>query len=307
MEYIKQIFSSNRNKNKAKYKQQVDLPVDESVLSLSPKSQPVKAYHSRPFYNYQYSNDSHIEHATTTFIPQDRGREQTIEWLNSGTSESLVALLTEQERAAKQVRRGPRTKGTREVHAILNKPSRKTVEKLHRVRERAEMAVRYSTPGVVIYNFSKSCGWNRASASRIPSLQLRDHRLSVSTVPSSPINSLVRPNLGILVARCPQQQASGCEEQFHSWSPVSEPGGWRDTEQMNIPSVKPDINTHTAPVKGRERDVVISEEEHKGEEGAYDPYNSNDVPATPSESQATAIRIIPVYNQHIRVVQLGMV
>ncbi|KAH8164093.1 hypothetical protein CIB48_g4140 [Xylaria polymorpha] len=283
MEYIKQLFTSNRNENKARYKKQTNLPVEGGFHSISPKSKPMAAYHPRASSNYQYSNDSHLEYATTAFIPQDRGREETIEWLNSGTSESLVALLTAQERAAKQVQRGPRTKGTREVQLILNKPSRKTVERLHHVRERAEMAVRYSTPVVVIYNFSKSCGWNRAPASRIPSLQLRDHKVGVPAASLSTIKSLVPLNLKSLVTQCLQQQVSDCGDQYRSWSPVSEPGGWRDTEEMNTPSMRLDI-THATPLEGRERDVILGEEEHEGDEGEYDPYSSNDVPATPSES-----------------------
>ncbi|RYC54140.1 hypothetical protein CHU98_g12069, partial [Xylaria longipes] len=243
-------------------------------------------------------SDSHIGHETIAFVPQDRGREETIAWLDAGTSESLVALLTERDQAARQVRRGPKTKGTREVQLILNKPSRKTVEKLHRVRRQAEMALRYGTPGVVMYKFSKSLGWNRASGSRVPSLQLsvsllRGPRVRVPAVPPSPINWLVLPTL-----KTPQISECGYKDEAReqwarSSSPVSEPGGWRDTEQMDTPNPRPDL-THVPPSGGGERDFVPGEEEHEEDEGAYDPYNTNDVPSTPSESCATAIKVIPL-------------
>ncbi|KAI0456682.1 hypothetical protein F5B21DRAFT_467519 [Xylaria acuta] len=118
------------------------------------------------------------------------------------------------------------------------------------------MAVRYGAPGVVIYNFSKSRGWNRAS--RIPSLQLRDPDVSVPAVPLSPINWLVLPNLK-------PPQTSGCgykdesREQWARSSPVSEPGGWRDTEQM----------AHVTPLGGGERDFVLGKEEYRDDEGLW--------------------------------------
>ncbi|KAI8954200.1 hypothetical protein F4801DRAFT_596246 [Xylaria longipes] len=304
MDRIKRFFIPNKNASKTRYKKQISSPVEGTFQRLSPKSDSIAAYSPQLSSHHQYCSDSHIGHETIAFVPQDRGREETIAWLDAGTSESLVALLTERDQAARQVRRGPKTKGTREVQLILNKPSRKTVEKLHRVRRQAEMALRYGTPGVVMYKFSKSLGWNRASGSRVPSLQLRGPRVRVPAVPPSPINWLVLPTL-----KTPQISECGYKDEAReqwarSSSPVSEPGGWRDTEQMDTPNPRPDL-THVTPSGGGERDFVPGEEEHEEDEGAYDPYNTNDVPSTPSESCATAIKVIPVCSQHIRKVKLG--
>ncbi|KAI0486546.1 hypothetical protein F4859DRAFT_511537 [Xylaria cf. heliscus] len=313
MERIKRIFISKKNKNKSRYKKQISSPVEGSFHILSAESNSIAAYPLRPSSHRQHSNDSNVDHATIAFVPRDRGREATIEWLHAGTSESLVALLTEKDHAAHEIRRGPKTKGTREVQRILSKPSRKTVEKLHRVREQAEMAVRYGAPGVVVYNFSRSWGWNLSSGARMPSLQLRrDPRANrvVPAVPFSPINWLVLPNLGTIVTQRPQDRVSDCgydERVMGEWarssSPISEPGGWRDTEQMDDSNSRLDLARAT-PLRGEERDSV-SGEEHGEDEGEYDPYNTIDVPVTPPECQATAITMIPACGQDIREVKLG--
>ncbi|KAI1750936.1 hypothetical protein F4782DRAFT_228426 [Xylaria castorea] len=302
MECIKRFFISNKVENKARSKKQISSPVDGSFQRVSPENNFIAAYSPRPSSRHQCSSDSHFGHATISFLPQDRGREETIAWLNTSTSESLVALLTAIDQAAKQVRRGPRTKGTREVQLILNEPSRRTVEKFHRVRKQAEMAVRYGTPGVVVYNFSKSCGWNSASTSRVPSLQLKDHRVNKPAVSFSPINWLVLPNL-----KPPQITDYSCKDESREWalsSPVSEPGGWRDTEQMDISDLKLDL-TQVTLLKGGEKAFALGEEEHEDDEGEYGPYNINDVPSTSSESYATAVKMIPVCSQDIRMVELG--
>ncbi|KAI0856164.1 hypothetical protein F4860DRAFT_422965 [Xylaria cubensis] len=292
MERIKRLFTSNKNEKKPGFQKQISAPVEGSFRRLSPESTSIAAYSPRAFSRHQCGSDSHVGHATITlsFVPQDRGRDETIAWLNAGTSESLAALLTARDQAAEQVRRGPRTKGTKEVHLILTKPSRKSVEKLHCVRKRAEIAVHYGAPGVVVHNFSKSWGWNRASTSRVPSLQLRDLRISVPAIPPfSPINWPVLPSL-----KSPQMTDYGYGD-GHS-SPVSEPGGWRDISVVT----KPDL-TEVTLSGGGERDSARGDE-HERE---YDPYNSNDVPSTPSERYATAVKVIPVCSQHIRKAKLG--
>ncbi|KAI1736912.1 hypothetical protein F4680DRAFT_468800 [Xylaria scruposa] len=295
MERIKRLFVSDKSGSKPGFKKQISAPVEGSFRRLSPEGTSVATYSPRAFSRHQCSSNSHLGHATIPFVPQDRGRDETITWLNTGTSESLAALLTVRDQAAKQVRRGPKMKGTREIQVILQEPSRKAVEKLHHVRERAEVAIHYSAPGVVVHNFSKSWGRNRASTSRIPSLQLRDSEINVLVVPPfSPINWPVLPNLKPL-----QMTGYGDGDEDGRSSPISEPGGWRDIEQMDISVIKSNL-TQVTWSGGGERNSAHGDE-HERE---YDPYNSDDVPSTPSERCAIAIKVIPVCSQHIRKVKL---
>ncbi|EMR71251.1 hypothetical protein UCREL1_1719 [Eutypa lata UCREL1] len=108
------------------------------------------------------------------FIPQAKGTEATLGWLERRTPEALSRLTIERDRAAKQNSRGPKNKGTKEVKKILMKPCRTTVEQLHHVRNQAELSVRYGTAtGAVMYNLGRSM--NRKSyAPKLPSLQLKD-------------------------------------------------------------------------------------------------------------------------------------
>ncbi|KAI1345179.1 hypothetical protein F5Y15DRAFT_422222 [Xylariaceae sp. FL0016] len=161
--------------------------------------------------------------ATTDFVPKEKGREQTLEFLNRGTSRALHHLIKERDIAAKQARRAPKTKGTREVQWILRRPSAKTVEQLHRVKNQAEFTIKYGVPAVAVYNFSKSLSWNRNAPQKLPPLQLRDTRTitrdvcqpSVPPVPFTPINWLVLP------VNETRQNASA------TLFPISEAGGWR--------------------------------------------------------------------------------
>ncbi|KAI5926803.1 hypothetical protein F4810DRAFT_707343 [Camillea tinctor] len=98
---------------------------------------------------------------TTSFIPRDRGRTATLEWLNSGTSLSIAKLTRERECAARQTRRGRKDLGTFEVQELLRKPSRRAIERFNLVRRQAEVTVRYGVSGVVAYNFSRSLRWNK--------------------------------------------------------------------------------------------------------------------------------------------------
>ncbi|KAI0113913.1 hypothetical protein GGR51DRAFT_556411 [Nemania sp. FL0031] len=190
------------------------------------------------------------------FTPQDRARQETLDWLNSGTSDSLAALLKERDRAAKEVRHGPRTKGTEEVQMILKEPSYRSVEKLHSAQRRTGMTIRYGAPGAVAYNFSKSLGWNRALPSQLPSLQLRDFQAriketqtapaTIPVVPFSPIDWLVLSDPTASQQLSLQRRLSDFaldgdvdEEEDYVSSPISEPGGWRDCEQMDITDSRP--------------------------------------------------------------------
>ncbi|KAI1499161.1 hypothetical protein F5X99DRAFT_430899 [Biscogniauxia marginata] len=165
---------------------------------------------------------------TTDFVPRDRGRKETIDFLKSCTSDSLARLLREQDRAERQVRRGPKTIGNKEVQNILRRPSRRAVERFHFVRRQAEVAIRYGAPGAAAYNFSRSLNWNKtAGQTLLPSLQLRDpgNRMSrpssISVAPAGPFTPISWLEL-------PKAKKPSSDDP-ESLSPISEPGGWRDT------------------------------------------------------------------------------
>lgn len=147
------------------------------------------------------------------FIPQAKGTEATLGWLERRTPEALSRLTIERDRAAKQNSRGPKNKGTKEVKKILMKPCRTTVEQLHHVRNQAELSVRYGTAtGAVMYNLGRSM--NRKSyAPKLPSLQLKDfstmvkeHLDVVGKLPGSTLGSMtLRSSLDL---RTPSRRVS---------------------------------------------------------------------------------------------------
>ncbi|KAI1260994.1 hypothetical protein F5Y18DRAFT_440790 [Xylariaceae sp. FL1019] len=241
-------------------------------------------------------NNSHLQEAgnvTSPFTPTERGRNATIEFLNSGTLDSLKALLSERDTAAKQVRRGPKTKGTKEVQLILRQPSRKTVAQLHRACHQAGIAIKYGATGVVAYNFSKSFGWNQ-SAAFTPPLQLKqfgeimqDVRPTTGRISSvfTPIDWLVLPSRSQEQAQESPREALGdkpedsCEGQDveqRCWTPFSEPGGWRDCEEM------PEV-------------FCIGEGEEGEEEDEFDQGCT---------SEALAVSVTSIASQQVRTVQV---
>ncbi|GAW21665.1 hypothetical protein ANO14919_111880 [Xylariales sp. No.14919] len=265
MQSIKKIFTSNKKKSKSKFRQdpQVSSPVEGSFETLTSERSLTNVYPSQ-----LPSGDSHVGQATIDFIPQARGREETIAWLNT-------------DQAAKQIRRGPRTEATKEVQLILESPSCKTVEEFHHIRQQSEIAVRYGAPGVFVYNFSKSLGWNQASGSRLPSLQLRGFETrmkeirnaysSIPAVPFSPINWLALPKSTGAQQSEARRQLSNYgheyelqEQEVWASSPISEPGGWRDSEQIDI------TNSTLCPYErltGERGAFDVSEDEGEASEG----------------------------------------
>jgi hypothetical protein len=236
MESIKIFFSPKKSRSKGC--PQISSPISGSSKKLTVD---IDLRTSRPpapssSHHHQENGNSRLRVATSIVAPQDRGREETMAWLKSGTSESLVTLLTDRDRAAKQARHGPKTKGTEEVQLILSKPSSKTVEQLHHVRRQAEVVAGYGAAGVVAYNFSKSLGWNQALASKIPALRLRNFGPSmkeirtVSTscippVPFTPVDWLVLPTSTSTMTQEPKSRKER-KEPARSLSPISELGGW---------------------------------------------------------------------------------
>ncbi|KAI1637368.1 hypothetical protein F4809DRAFT_661260 [Biscogniauxia mediterranea] len=179
---------------------------------------------------------------TTSFVPRDRGRKATLEWLYSGAPDSSVAKLgRERERAARQVRRGPKNLGTFEVQDLLRRPSRRAVERLHLARRQAEVAVRYGVSGAAAYNFSRSLRWNRIEGSRpVPSPPPQPHGFagggggggggagrppSVTIAPAGPYTPIQWLEL-------PESEAAG--ENRKSVTPTGESGGWRDAPLRGI-------------------------------------------------------------------------
>ncbi|KAJ2994673.1 hypothetical protein NUW58_g1499 [Xylaria curta] len=239
MERIRPRRRSKRNEGKPKRKE-INSPIEGRATKLTLDSGLIFPYPPHISSQSQWDSDACAGRETTTFVPQDRGREETIAYLNAGTSESLHALLTERDQAAKQVQNGPKTRGTQEIQEILDQPSCKTVAQFHEVRQRSEMTVRYGTAGVVMYNFSKSWGWNRRnSTSRLPSLQLKSSGtmmrgvapVSIPAVPFSPIDWFILPEPTTTQQPRSRQEFSESEHEGEMpgcLSPISEPGGWRD-------------------------------------------------------------------------------
>ncbi|KAI8632026.1 hypothetical protein F5Y19DRAFT_422885 [Xylariaceae sp. FL1651] len=244
MDSIKRWLDPKKSKSKSKSKKrpQTNLPFSGNLEKLTPDRSYQTAIAPLSSSRQRKKGDNQFGFTTTTFMPQERGRDATIALLNTGTPESLAKLLTERDHAAKQVRRGPKTKGTTEVQLILRKPSCKAVEKLYRVRQQAEVAVRYSAPAVVAYNFSRSLRWNQKSALKLPSLQLRAFGPAMmreirtasakipAAVPFAPIDWLVLPTPTAATQGyvCEEDEESQPQPPARCWSPVSEPGGWRD-------------------------------------------------------------------------------
>ncbi|KAI0397809.1 hypothetical protein F5Y17DRAFT_413631 [Xylariaceae sp. FL0594] len=187
------------------------------------------------------------------FIPQERGREETLAWLDTGTCESLKALLTHRDQAARQIRirRGPRTLGNREVQAILREPSRRSVQRLHDVILGVEMDLVYgslvggSVTAVFHYNFSRAVGWNKnrqqaaASSRKVPSLQLRE-MVPAGMAAAAAARRTTTPSVGgrspmpIRWLQLPTDSEQGATPDIRiarSWTPLSELGGWREEDE----------------------------------------------------------------------------
>ncbi|GAP86099.1 hypothetical protein SAMD00023353_0302280 [Rosellinia necatrix] len=250
----------------------------------------------------QHTRNSRFQLPKITFTPQARGHNETLLWVNTGTSESIGALLMARDRAVKELRRGLRTKGTKEIQKILSEPSLESVEQLHDVQIRNQVALRYGTPGVVAYNFSRSLGWNRASASQPSPPQLidigtrppkvGDTPKDTQIAPSFPIDWIVLPDSTATQQTTPQRQPQPhyCpndkleEDAGRSLSVVSEPGGWRDIEQMDVADFRLDFT--------RDMELELAGEQFcQSGDDEYDPYDVNTTTGTPFEGQATLVTL----------------
>ncbi|KAI1203041.1 hypothetical protein F5X97DRAFT_330441 [Nemania serpens] len=306
MESIKRFLTSKKKKKGNNPKS--DQPVDGSYKKVTPEGSPTPRVSARRRRGGNYCAGN----ATTSFIPQDRGRKETLNWLNIGASDAIESLLTERDRAEKQVRRGPMTKGTSEVQLILNEPSCKSIEKLHDVQQRSEITARYGVSGTVAYNFSKSLGWNIARMARVRSLQLRDfgtgmrhiRTTRMPAVPFSPINWLVIPTSTL---RQLSSYGHGKEPEEPDPSPICEQEIWRDSNQVDIADLRPSF-TYEIPLSKNEWLSVTGEEEGEEEEREceHDSENATVESTIPLEGEATAVKITPVSRQHIREIRVSV-
>ncbi|KAI0383795.1 hypothetical protein F5Y04DRAFT_287087 [Hypomontagnella monticulosa] len=144
---------------------------DDSRIKKSSISRPLETFRRR---SATCSSLGDVSASAMDFTPRSQGERATLAWLGSGSLDSLNLLRGEQYRAIRRLRRGPKTLGTAEVQRILREPSARSVMQLHRVREDAEVTLKYGSPGRVAYNFSRSLTWNQNNAQRLPSLQLSD-------------------------------------------------------------------------------------------------------------------------------------
>ncbi|KAI1322883.1 hypothetical protein F5Y16DRAFT_415402 [Xylariaceae sp. FL0255] len=295
MESIKRFFNPNKEKRDSKGSKKrppnISAPLPGSFTNInSAGNEDARALvlrHSQPS-------------STTSFVPLARGRNATVAYLRSGgTPESLRALKAEQKHAAKDTRLGPRTKGTRQVQQILRAPSRRAVEELCRVRQQAEMVIRYGAPGLAAYNFSMSLGWNTKKGAVIPSLQLHGAvgrtpvPLALNPLAMHPIAVPYTP-INWLILSPPQQEHKqepkvGGEEISRCWSPVSEAGGWRDDADRRLYSSEKD-----------KQGLFVVDDNEEDEEGESDPYDTDAVPNTPSESEAQILSVTPVPRRQVR-------
>ncbi|KAI0404273.1 hypothetical protein F4802DRAFT_248466 [Xylaria palmicola] len=250
MESTKKSENVGEDKSNLEYQEQTSPPIEERFEKLWPGS-----------------SGSHLDPATVDFTPQDHGREQTLTYLYARTPESLMSVLSAREQAEKTVRRGPQTKGTKEVQLILSEPSCKAVSQLHHVKGKAELAARFGKTGIVLYNLRKSlASWT--STSRLPSLQLR----------------IPKPHMRVTYDDCNvlPETLTACPPS----PPISEPGGWRDCEQASMANWRFDFTSERRLSDG-EGDIAVSEEEEEveGEFGAY----IDAMPATPSRIEGTDV------------------
>ncbi|KAI0842118.1 hypothetical protein F5Y06DRAFT_292940 [Hypoxylon sp. FL0890] len=220
MDSIKKLLSPSRNggkkKNAESRKQEISWPLERSP-------------HKQERTNTWAGLYEHIDNVKMNFTPRTRGEQATLAFMNSGGSDDLKQLLNERDRAERQVYRGPKTKGNKEVQLILREPSIKSVEQFYRVCEQAEISAKYGVPGEVVYNFSRSLNWNKTNTPKSSSLQLTDfgivkgERRGLFSNPQHIPRTLSPPidwlDLGTYKA------STGNSRPL---SPISEPGGWRN-------------------------------------------------------------------------------
>ncbi|KAJ3554967.1 hypothetical protein NPX13_g10470 [Xylaria arbuscula] len=313
MEPLKRFMWGKKDVDKSKSKDQlqISLPIEGSFKKVT-GVRLVTDWPSRKFLGSLYSGYPPSVSPTIAFTPQARGREETIAYLNTGSSGSLTSLLTEQDKASEQIKRGPHTQGTREVQQILEEPTHHSLQQLYDLQREAEMKVHYGTPGVVMYNFSKSFGWNQTKGTNLPPLQLRNLdkrrkgiRFAASTAPYlPPINSLV-PQQPTPSASTSHQKEKNERQVPRCPTPVSEPGGWRDVDPPeDIADIRLQAYFET-PLGGGETDhsdEVSDEEVDENSEGESAPVIG--LALTSSERRATAIKVIPVTSSQIRQVSI---
>lgn len=314
MEPIKKfLWCKSHVKSKSKDRPHISLPVEGSFQKGASNNLFTK-WPSRITPGSRHSGYPRSVSPTISFTPQGRGREETLEFLKKGTSESLSSLLTERDKASEHIKLGPNTKGTHEVQQILREPTYHSVQQLHSLQRRTEMEVRYGTPGAMIYNFSKSLGWNQAAGSQLPPLQLRcfNTRMneiqfasaSIPPLPFSPINWLILPQQPAPEKSIPDG-VNRDRLQYHGRSsPISEPGGWRDTEQVDIADMRPEL-TLEMPLGDTiaSSDSSINEVVDEDSEGESYPCGIG-VASTTSERQATAVKMTSVSNGQVRQVHM---
>ncbi|KAI0817964.1 hypothetical protein GGR55DRAFT_622808 [Xylaria sp. FL0064] len=152
------------------------------------------------------------------------------------------------------------------------------------------MAIRYGMPGVVVYNFSRLFGWNKTASSKLPSLQLKDFETrmkevesataSMRPIPFSPINWLKLPKPTAAYQSMPGGLADcedeGTVQQARSSSPISEAGGWRDGDHVDIADWRLDP-LYEMPMREREGNFVAEEETDENYIGEYGYHDSDSV------------------------------
>jgi len=260
------------------------------------------------------SSKKPYSHTTMPFTPQERGREETLAWLETGTYDSFRALLTQRNQAESQIRRGPRTMGAREVQRILREPSRQSVQSLHAACQGAEMALRYGVLGAAAYNFSKTVGWNQDAAMRVPSLQLSPMIPSLPPIrPYTPIRWLQLPDPESESKEKGKEKGKEKEKEKKEpttdcWSPLSEQGGWRedDIADMRLDNIREGSLTGSLTRSDSEHSNYFRPDERIDgwTEGEYDLDDAHVESDAPLGTEARAVTIKPVSSAQVRQVDV---
>ncbi|KAI0140938.1 hypothetical protein F4776DRAFT_539435 [Hypoxylon sp. NC0597] len=223
MKSIKKLLSPNRKDGKKKNA--------ESRRQISPPLDTLP--HQRVQSDTHAGIYQDIYNAKMNFTPRTQGGQATLAYTEYGRPDDLTWLFGERDRAERQLYRGPKTKGNKEVQLILREPSIKSVEQFHSACKQAEISARYGIPGEFVYNFSRTFTWNQANATKVSSLQLRDFdtgkRKHKGLFRSTPPTSL--PLIDWFDLEAPRTSNSSNGRRL---STISEPGGWRDLSYTDV-------------------------------------------------------------------------
>ncbi|OTA96938.1 hypothetical protein M434DRAFT_27281 [Hypoxylon sp. CO27-5] len=208
----------------------------ENRTQISPPLETLPSGHEWERTNTRAGLYQDIENAKMSFTPQAQGEQATLAYTEYGRLDDLNRLVGDRDRAEKQLYRGPKTQGNKEVQLILQEPSIKSMEQFYSACKQAEISVRYGIPGEFVYNFSKTFAWNKTHAMKVSSLQLTDvdtgkrkHKGLLSNTPHTPPISY--PPIDWFDMGASKTSTNSNSRRL---STITEPGGWRDLSHTDV-------------------------------------------------------------------------